>query len=210
MADMQIPIVKGKTELTVDLDKLPDEMVQEVWFLGLKALLNRGMTEVTGNDSPDKRESAMVVANENLTKLYEGKMRRTSGAKSAKGQGEVMTEARRLAKIEVKAALKEAGHKTSYIPMSEITRLANEYLATDDGKEIIEQAKEAVEKRLAKKATRKIDVSSAKVDPKLAEKGEKQKEERKKATAAKKAAALAAANVPASKLIPAKGQSATH
>lgn len=185
MPEMQIPIVKAKGDIAVDLDKLPDEMVQEIWFLGLKAMLNRGMTEVTGKDSPEKRKDAMDAATENLQKLYEGKMRRTSGQKSAKGQGEVMTEARRLAKIEVKAALKDAGHKVSYIPASEITRLANEYLATEDGKEIIALAKEAVEKRNAKKGARKIDVSTAQEDPKLAAKGEKQKAERKKERAAK-------------------------
>lgn len=185
MPEMQIPIVKAKGDIAVDLDKLPDEMVQEIWFLGLKAMLNRGMTEVTGTDSPQKRKDAMDAAAANLQKLYEGKMRRTSGQKSAKGQGEVMTEARRLAKIEVKAALKDAGHKVSYIPASEITRLANEYLATEDGKEIISLAKEAVEKRNAKKGARKIDVSTAQEDPKLAAKAEKQKAERKKERAAK-------------------------
>lgn len=187
MPEMQIPIVKAKGDIAVDLDKLPDEMVQEIWFLGLKAMLNRGMTEVTGKDSPEKRKDAMDAAAANLQKLYEGKMRRTSGQKSAKGQGEVMTEARRLAKIEVKAALKDAGHKVSYIPASEITRLANEYLATEDGKEIISLAKEAVEKRNAKKGARKIDVSTAQEDPKLAAKGEAQKASRKKERAQTKA-----------------------
>jgi acetylornithine deacetylase/succinyl-diaminopimelate desuccinylase-like protein len=186
MAEMQIPVVKAKADIAVDLDKLPDEMVQEIWFLGLKAMLNRGMTEVTGTDTPQKRKDAMDAAAANLERLYEGKMRRTSGQKSAKGQGEVMTEARRLAKIEVKAALKEAGHKVSYIPASEITRLANEYLATDDGKEVIALAKEAVEKRNAKKGERKIKVDSVKEDPKLVAKGEAQKASRKKATAEKK------------------------
>ncbi len=184
MPEMQIPIVKAKGDIAVDLDKLPDEMVQEIWFLGLKAMLNRGMTEVTGTDSPAKRKDAMDAAAANLQKLYEGKMRRTSGQKSAEGQGEVMTEARRLAKIEVKAALKDAGHKVSYIPASEITRLANEYLATEDGKEIIALAKDAVEKRNAKKGARKIDVSTAQEDPKLVKKGEDQKAERKKERAA--------------------------
>lgn len=187
MPEMNITVVKAKAEIAVDLDKLPEEMVQEVWFLGLKALLNRGMTEVTGTDSPEKRKDAMDAAKANLQKLYEGKMRRTSGQKSAKGQGEVMTEARRIAKIEVKAALKEQGHKVSYIPASEITRLANEYLATDDGKELIAQAKAAVEARNAKKGARKIDVKSVKEDAKLKEKGEALKAERKAATAAKKA-----------------------
>jgi|HubBroStandDraft_6_1064221.scaffolds.fasta_scaffold00175_48 hypothetical protein len=186
MAEMQIPVVKAKADIAVDLDKLPDEMVQEIWFLGLKAMLNRGMTEVTGTDTPQKRKDAMDAAAANLERLYEGKMRRTSGQKSAKGQGEVMTEARRLAKIEVKAALKDAGHKVSYIPASEITRLANEYLATDDGKEVIALAKDAVEKRNAKKGERKIKVDSVKEDPKLVAKGEAQKAERKKATANKK------------------------
>ena len=189
MAEMQIPVVKAKADIAVDLDKLPDEMVQEIWFLGLKAMLNRGMTEVTGTDSPQKRKDAMDAAAANLEKLYEGKMRRTSGQKSAKGQGEVMTEARRLAKIEVKAALKDAGHKVSYIPASEITRLANEYLATDDGKEVIALAKEAVEKRNAKKGERKIKVDSVKEDPKLVAKGEAQKEARKKVTKEKQAKA---------------------
>jgi hypothetical protein len=192
MAEMQIPVVKAKADIAVDLDKLPDEMVQEIWFLGLKAMLNRGMTELTGIDTPShpnlqKRKDAMDVAAANLERLYKGEMRKTSGQKSAKGQGEVMTEARRLAKIEVKAALKEAGHKVSYIPASEITRLANEYLATDDGKEVISLAKEAVEKRNAKKGERKIKVDSVKEDPKLVAKGEAQKAERKKATAEKNA-----------------------
>lgn len=193
MAEMEIKVIKGRGSLKVDLEKIPPEVVAEIWAQGLITILNRGMSKIVGQDTeknpnPEKREKAMEIANKNLEKLYAGEVRKTSGVKQAKAGGEIMTEARRLAKLEVKAALKEQGVKVSYVASSEITRLSNELLNSDEGKPLIEIATKTVEARKTDKPTIKVNVTSVQVDEKLKAKAEKQKEERRAATAAKRAA----------------------
>ena len=180
---LDIVVVKGKQTLTIDTDKLPDDIVPEIYALGLKQLLNRGMSEVTAAVIPDKDEliaEAMAVAEINLQNIYEGKIRRTAGTKASKtGETkEVQAEARKEAQLAVKDAIKAAGKKVSLVASKEITRVTNDLLKSEEGKEIWERAKAVIEARKAKKAEQpalKIDLSGVKEDSKLVEAAAKKK-----------------------------------
>ena len=115
----EIPVVKAKDVAQIETSALPDDVYNEVMFLGLKALVNRGQSEVTGSTYPDDQERAEVaaeIAAKTIADMYAGKIRRSSGAKTTSaGRGEIQVEARRLAKIYVKAELKEAGLRVSLI-----------------------------------------------------------------------------------------------
>jgi hypothetical protein len=129
-------------------------------------------------------EAASDIAKKTIEDMYLGKIRRSSGAKAATsgGRGETMVEARRLAKIYVKAELKEAGLRVSLIKPAEITKLANEMIAHDPS--IVEEAKANVLARNNKTKGKKIDIAAIKAkvkeDPELVEKANKRGKGRKK------------------------------
>jgi hypothetical protein len=183
---MEIPIVKAKDTITIETSALPDDVYNEALYLGLKALANRGASAITGTSYPDEQERAEVAAEtakKTVEEMYAGKIRRSSGAKSASsGRGELMVEARRLAKIYVKAELKEAGLRVSLIKPAEITKLANEMIANDST--IMEEAKANIATRAKKGKGKKIDVAALKAkvkeDPELVEKANKRLKSRKK------------------------------
>jgi hypothetical protein len=155
---LKVPVVKGKTFIEVSTSDLPEHVYREVLIQGLKVLVNRGQTKLTKGAIPDPeklKEAAMEAAEATLQNMYDGKIRMSGGAKSDKVPREVMTEARRIARAMVKDELKRSGVKVSYVESSEITKAANVLLA--DNPQIIEDAKEEVEKRA--KAKVKIDVS---------------------------------------------------
>jgi hypothetical protein len=168
MAILQVPIVKAKTTLDMDTDKLPDEVYREFMVSGGKNVLGRGMSKVTKANYPDPEElkaAALAIAQDNLEKCYAGEIRITGASKATKKvAGAVMVEARRLARNIVKDALKAAGHKVSHIEARSITALANEYLDSEEGAGTIEEAKTNLEAREAKVSAKpKIDLSKVKV-----------------------------------------------
>jgi hypothetical protein len=203
---LDIVVVKGKQTLTIDTDKLPDDIVPEIYALGLKQLLNRGMSEVTKANIPDKEEleaEAMAVAAQNLQNIYDGKIRRTAGTKaSSKGETkEVQAEARKEAQLAVKDAIKAAGKKVSLVASKEITRLTNDLLKSEEGKEIWERAKAVIEARKAKKAEQpalSINLAGLREDPKLVEAAAKKKEAAKSTRKGTKAKGKGAAGQHAS------------
>jgi hypothetical protein len=146
MSELKIAITKAKGEfVTIDSDKLPDDVFKEALMLGLKTLVNRGTSKITKalyeNDEEKLKAAAIAKANEQVELIMTSKIRFT-GAKKAKGaSGAVMTEARRLAKNLVKDQIKAAGLKISHYEASEITKAANALLESDTGPSIIEQAK---------------------------------------------------------------------
>jgi hypothetical protein len=155
---LNIPVVKAKSTIKIMTDKLPEHVYREALTLGLKQLVNRGQTTLTkeGYPDPEKLKAAsMEKAEATLENMYAGKIRMVGGAKSDKVPREIMTEARRIARNLVKAELKRAGVKVSYVESSEITKAANALLAADP--DIIEQAKEEVEKQDRKKV--KLDIA---------------------------------------------------
>lgn len=191
MATISVPVPKGKASLDVDLDKLPTHVYAEMLRLGAKELLSRGMTKIAtagleGEALAAAQAAAMVKANENLNDCYEGKVR-IVGAKAEKTSGETATEAMRLARNVIKAAMKAQKIKVSHVKATEITKAAKAYLATDNGKTLLDEAKANVEKRKAMAAETGIDMSSIQIDPKLVAKAAEEAAAKKAQTSAAQA-----------------------
>lgn len=149
MPVMNIPVVKAKGTIEVDTDKIPNEVLAEIYLQGLKVLLNRGASKVTASDIPDeetRKSEAMTIAGKQLEAVYAATIKFTGG-KAKKASGAVMTEARRLAKVYVKDALKAQGHKVSHFEAKDITKAATALLDTDQGKEILAQAEANIAER---------------------------------------------------------------
>jgi len=164
---LRIPVVKGKSYLEVDTAQTPEHVYREVLIQGYKVLLNRGQTKLTKEAYPDPeklKEAAMAAAEQTLQNMYEGKIRIMGGAKSDKVPREVMTEARRIAKSLIKEEMKRSGIKVSYVESSTITQAANSLLASKP--ELIEQAREEVERRTAATSKMRIDISGIQVSQK--------------------------------------------
>lgn len=174
---LKIPVVKGKSFVEVEMDNLPDHVYREALVQGLKVLVNRGQTTITKASYPEAealKAKAMEVAEQTLENMYAGKVRIMGGAKSDKVPREIMTEARRIARNLVKEELKRSGVKVSYVESSEITKAANALLAADP--DIIEQAKEEVEKRAKKKVA--IDIATIPISQKKVKAAEAKKADR--------------------------------
>lgn len=197
--ELIVPVVKAKQTLTFDTDKIPENVYAEALRLGLKELVNRGMTKLTKAAFKDVQEdlaaAVMEVAQKNFDNILAGKIR-IAGAKSDKASGKVMVEARRLAKAAVKEELKRQNIKVSYVSAKDLTEAANALIASDPS--FIEKAKVNVaETEATKNEALSSIVKSVKVDEKLV-----------KADAEKKAAAKAALSAAQAK-IPTKRAQAT-
>jgi hypothetical protein len=178
---LMVPVTKAKGTIEVDTGMLPEHVYREALVQGLKVLINRGMTKLTKEAYPDAdllKAAAQEKAEETLQNMYDGKIRIMGGAKSDKVPREVMTEARRIARALVKDGLKRAHIKISYVESSEITKAANVLLA--DQPQILEQAREEVERRAKASAKVTIDVKAIPIS-------EKRKAAAEAAAAAKKA-----------------------
>lgn len=172
---MAIPVTKGGATVDVDVSKLPDDVYREALLQGLKVLANREMSKITKENIPNEAErksEAMVKAEANVQKMYEGKIKITGKKSTAKVSGAVMTEARRLAKNLIKDAMKAQGIKISHVKSSEITSAANALLDSDPS--LIAQAEANLADR--EKVQVKIDIKSLiKTDPKLVAAAEEKK-----------------------------------
>jgi hypothetical protein len=193
MSLMQIPVVKGKANVEIETDNLPDEVYQEALRLGLKELVNRGMSKITvakleGEKLAEAQAAAMAKAQENVESIKAGKIRFSGQKSSVKASGAVMTEARRIAKNIVKDTLKAAGHKISHYAAKDITAAANALIEAQP--EIVKTAEENLKKRA--EAPVKIDITSLiKESPKLVAKAEAEKAEKKAQLSAKQAGMVA-------------------
>jgi len=181
----KIKVAKAGVDLDVIWNELSDEVKAHAIEHGLGKLLNAATAKVTKTTQPDPaklKAEALALANKKLDALKAGQI----GRKKAKGpSGKAMTEARRQAKIIVKAAIKEQGGKVGDYAAAEITELANEYIA--DNPEIVKQAEEAIAKAEASAAKGKIDLSKLKPDPKKVAKREARNAEARAITADKAA-----------------------
>lgn len=152
---IQVGITKGGAPISVLTSDLPDNVYQAALAIGLKDLLNRGMSKIKSNkdlegeDKAKNQAAAMAQAEKNLAALKEGKMPRMVGVKTGDGKvaGVVMTEARRLAKNLIKDEIKKAGGKISHYEAKDITSAANALLETDEGKGLLAQAQKNVDDR---------------------------------------------------------------
>lgn len=168
---LQIPVVKAKTTIAVDVDALPAPVFKEVVIQGLKVLVNRGTSKVTGTTYPNPDElkaKAMEIAQQQVANLMAGKVKATGGKAKEGVSGAVMTEARRIARNLVKEELKRQNEKISQYSAGDITKAANELLAAMP--ELIEQAQEALEERAKKPLPIKLNIHA---DPKKIEQAKK-------------------------------------
>lgn len=150
MAELQVPITKGKGTIIIDTDAIPEDVYREALLQGLKILANRGTTKITAETYPnedERRKAAMEMAEKQKELIMTGKIKFT-GQKAKKASGAVMTEARRLARNLVKDEMKRQGIKVSHVEASEITKAANALLEADDS--IIKQAEQNIAERDAK------------------------------------------------------------
>ncbi len=189
MSIIQVPVPKAGKEafLSVDTDSdIPStDIYAYLLMLGLKTVLNRGQSKVTKTDIPDdaKRQAeAMRIAGIQLEALREGKVR-GAGSATKKASGEVMTEARRIAKAMVKDGLRAAGQKPSHIAPKVISDLAKQLIDADPS--ILAKAKAVVEERKAAPVSDDVKAlfANVKADPKLVAKAEADKAKRKQLSA---------------------------
>lgn len=214
MSMIKIPVAKGESALEIDTDKLPQHVFEYAFALGMKALLNRGMTKVTKALMPDedmRKAEAMVIAQKQLDAIYEGKVRMTGGVKVKAASGEVNTEAMRLARLAVKDTIKQNGGKVSHYDASEITKAAKELIASDDS--YVEQAKTNIEARKTAKPKVVIDVAKIAVSAKKVAEAEAKKvadkAKRDAAKANKPVLSAKQAGKVAPRAVPAKGKGKT-
>jgi hypothetical protein len=198
---IKIPIVKATRKddpswVEVNINACPDDVVKEIYLQGLKVLLNRGMSKITGTKTDESVRQVMEVAAKNLEDLYAGKIRMSAGVRT-KVSGAVKTEAMRIARMIIKDGIRDSGGKISHYTAKDITKAAADFLDSEEGKSVWEEAKAAVEARTSKekksKAAVKDIVSKITVDPKLVAKAEAAAASRKKKTGEEAKANLAAA-----------------
>lgn len=175
MAIMSVPVTKGKGNIEINTDDIPEAVYAEALLQGLKVLLNRGASKVTKETYPVEDElkaAAMAKAEEQKALVMSGGIRFTGQAKSKKASGQVMTEARRLAKNLVKDEMKRQGIKISHVDAKDITTAANQLL--EQMPELIVQAEANIAER--DKTPVKIDLKA--IIP--VNEGKKAKEEARK------------------------------
>lgn len=220
MAMLKIPVVKGAGSVEVDTDA--ETGIQEKYYeaaltAGLKVLVNGGASKIVAPTNKDDaaamatyHAAAMAKAQERVKAMVSGTLNLRGRSAAVKGpSGEVMTEARRLARQAVKDALKAAGQKVTHYSAADITQAANVMLADDSpaegepgspdyksagaGPALIAMAEAAIAKR--KEKPTKVDLSFLKPDAKLVAKAEETK-------AAKKANAGTLSKTQAGKVAP--------
>lgn len=186
MSELHIPVVKGKSSVTIDTEAIDDVYYESALFQGLKVLVNGGATKIvkpsveTPEAMAEYHEAAIAKAQERVLGMLKGAdkpLKLTSrGAKSDTGPGaKVMTEARRIAKALVKDMMKAAGIKQSGVSASEITRAANAVIESDPS--IIKMAEDNLANRAAPPKGIDISTLGIKEDPKLVAKAKAKKAE---------------------------------
>lgn len=201
MAILNIPITKAGKSIPVDTNDFDENVYAEIFAAGLKVFLNARQSKVTVKDLEGEalaaaQAAALEIAEKNLTELRSGKVRKGRAASASKIPGVVLTEARRLAKEVIKNEIRAAGFKVSHVEASEITKLANELIASDPS--YIAQAEANIATRTAVVETDQA-AAMAKLNAlggvKLSEKkiaaDEKAKAERKSQLSAKQAGKVA-------------------
>lgn len=168
MAMLTIPVTKAKSSVEIDSEKLPQDVYEEALKLGLKELVNRGMSKETkaahNGDEAKLAASTLKIAEKNVEKIYASEIKFAGKKVKSDVSREVMTEALRLAKNLVKDGIKAAGMKISHVKPTEITTAAKALLAEDAS--LTEQAKVNLEERA--KTPVKLDIKALiKEDPTL-------------------------------------------
>lgn len=182
----KIKVAKAGQDVEIIWNELSDAVKMHIIEHGFSKVLNAATAKVTKTTVPDAEElkaQAMALAMKKLDSLKRGEIGRKKA--SGKASGKVMTEARRLAKIIVKAAIKENGGKISDYEAKEITEAANQYI--EENPEIVKQAETSISKAEELAGQGKIDVKAIKTSPKKVAAREKKNAEQRAATADKAA-----------------------
>ena len=149
---VNVPIVKAKTTMAITIDDIPADVWAEVILQGLKVIYNRGTSKITAaafkGDKDALAKAALEKAQEQHDLVMASKIKFSGSSKKKAGvAGKVMTKARQFAKDLVKTELRKAGYKVSHIEASEITRLANLYLDSENGPAMIAKAQAFLEEQ---------------------------------------------------------------
>lgn len=152
MAEVQVPVTKSKGSVSIDTDKIPGDVWDAVIIEGLKAFVNKGMSKITtkgleGEELQKAQAAAQAKAEENAKAILDGTIKLPGRKAKSKAKGEVMTEARRLARNIIKDQAKAQGIKVSHIPSKELTAAVKMYLESDLGAACIKQAEENIKAR---------------------------------------------------------------
>lgn len=186
LKSISVPVTKAKSSVDIVIADIPDDVYQEALALGLKELVNRGMSKLTKaafkNDEAELAAACLEVAEKNVTKIKTSDIKFAGKKAKAKGLDKaVVTEAMRLAKALVKDAFRAQGHKLSTIKASTITAYAKAYL-DEDGGELYAQAQATLDERAKNPIVAKIATMEGKLgpieDPKLVAKAAKEKAEK--------------------------------
>lgn len=167
MAIVQVPVVKGKGSVDIDIEKLPDDMYKAALEAGLKVLINGGASKITKAEYPDEAElkaAAMAKAEERVAQMLDGTLKLPGVKAAKKASGAVMTEARRLAKAIILDLMRKQGIRKADVDAKEITAAANELI--EQQPDILEEAKANIEAREKSEVAGKIDISALiKINP---------------------------------------------
>lgn len=179
MALIEVPVTKGGGVVQFDTDTIPAEVYAAALAEGLKAFVNKGMAKIAtkgleGEKLEQAKAAAMKKGEENAEAIRNGTIKLPGKKAKSKVSGAIMTEAMRLARATVKAAMKEAKLKLSHYKASQISALAKQYLETDEGKKLIDKAKENLEAREEIKLPAGL-LGSIQADPTLVAKAAEEK-----------------------------------
>lgn len=178
---VEIAVTKGKDVLTINLEDVPDDVYRAALVLGLKELVNKGMSKITAKDIPNedaRKAAAMAQAAKNVEAILDGTIKLPSkAAKAGKTSGAVTQEARRLAKAVIKDQIRAAGMKISHVDPKEITAAANELLKADPS--YLKMAEASLEARSKLPATA-INVKAIPISQKRVQQAEAKKAKAKK------------------------------
>jgi hypothetical protein len=175
----KIKVAKAGQDVEIIWNELSDEVKMHIIEHGFSKVLNAATAKVTKTTQPDAEKLKAEAYNLAMKKLDALKRGEVGRKKASKGPGgKVMTEARRLAKIIVKAAIKEQGGKISDYEAKEITEAANQYI--EENPQIVADAEASIKRAeaLAGKGTidtKKIPVSAKKVAAREAKNAEARK-----------------------------------
>jgi hypothetical protein len=191
MTILSIPIVKAKGQfVSVDTEAVPEAVYQYCLELGLKSLINRGVSNHKQENFPTLAEfetESVAIAMRQYDAMVAGKTRIVGSKKTKEAGAAWMVEALRIAKISAKEQVKATGKiAVSKVKAAEWTKLAKAMIDADP-----EHWERVAMDSLSRSATAPVKgldlLSMVQEDPELVRKAEKKKADSKKATAAKAA-----------------------
>jgi hypothetical protein len=175
----KIKTATGNAMLDIDTSEFSDEVIHALIGKGLEAVINARMakvgpvTKLTGKDLADAHKKAMEIATENLDDLKSGKVKHSRGKSKSTIPAAVRAEAMRLAKTDVKDAVRALGYKPSHYNDKAYTAKAKEYIENDPY--YIEQATQNIEAR--KTPSHPITLNISDLGPAVAKKSKPKADE---------------------------------